>query len=31
AWPLHKMAALLEVLVELDRTVKRAGFIEHTL
>ena len=31
AWPLQKMAALLEVLVELDRSVKRAGFIEHTL
>ena len=31
AWPLDKMAGLLEVLVELDRSVKRAGFIEHTL
>ncbi|EQD62213.1 3-deoxy-8-phosphooctulonate synthase [mine drainage metagenome] len=31
AWPLQKMAALLEVLMELDRSVKRAGFIEHTL
>jgi 2-dehydro-3-deoxyphosphooctonate aldolase (KDO 8-P synthase) len=30
AWPLHKMAALLEVLVELDGAVKRAGFIEQT-
>ncbi len=31
AWPLDRMAGLLEVLVELDRSVKRAGFIEHTL
>ena len=31
AWPLPKMAALLETLVALDRTVKRAGFIEQTL
>ena len=31
AWPLDRMASLLEVLVELDRSVKRAGFIEHTL
>ncbi|MCB5183850.1 3-deoxy-8-phosphooctulonate synthase [Methylobacillus gramineus] len=31
AWPLHKMKALLEVLVDLDRVVKKAGFIEHTL
>ena len=30
AWPLPKMAALLETLVELDRAVKRAGFIEQT-
>ena len=30
AWPLPKMAALLETLVALDRTVKRAGFIEQT-
>jgi 2-dehydro-3-deoxyphosphooctonate aldolase (KDO 8-P synthase) len=29
AWPLPKMAALLETLVELDRVVKRAGFLEH--
>ena len=29
AWPLPKMAALLETLVELDRAVKRAGFIEQ--
>ena len=31
AWPLGRMAELLEVLVELDRCVKRAGFIESTL
>ena len=31
AWPLDRMAALLEVLVELDRSVKRAGFLEDTL
>lgn len=31
AWPLPKMQALLEVLVDLDRLVKKAGFIEHTL
>ena len=31
AWPLDRMVGLLEVLVELDRSVKRAGFIEHTL
>ncbi len=31
AWPLHKMQDLLYVLVELDRVVKKAGFIEHTL
>ncbi len=30
AWPLARMAELLEVLVELDRCVKRAGFIEST-
>jgi 2-dehydro-3-deoxyphosphooctonate aldolase (KDO 8-P synthase) len=28
AWPLGKMAALLETLLELDRTVKRAGLVE---
>ncbi len=27
AWPLHKMRDLLEVLVDLDRVVKKAGFI----
>ena len=31
AWPLHKMQDLLHVLVALDRVVKKAGFIEHTL
>lgn len=31
AWPLLKMKALLEVLVDLDRVVKKAGFIEHSL
>lgn len=31
AWPLPRMKALLEVLVDLDRVVKKAGFIEHTL
>jgi 2-dehydro-3-deoxyphosphooctonate aldolase (KDO 8-P synthase) len=31
AWPLHKMKALLEVLVALDKLVKKAGFIEQTL
>ena len=31
AWPLHKMKDLLEVLVDIDRLVKKAGFIESTL
>ena len=31
AWPLHKMRDLLEVLVDLDRLVKKAGFIESSL
>jgi len=31
AWPLHKMKDLLEVLVDLDSLVKKAGFIESTL
>ena len=31
AWPLAKMQALLEVLVDMDRLVKKAGFIEQTL
>ena len=28
AWPLGKMQALLETLLEIDRSVKRAGFLE---
>jgi 2-dehydro-3-deoxyphosphooctonate aldolase (KDO 8-P synthase) len=31
AWPLPRMRALLETLVELDRTVKRSGFPENEL
>ncbi len=31
SWPLGKMKALLTTLVELDKTVKQAGFIESTL
>jgi 2-dehydro-3-deoxyphosphooctonate aldolase (KDO 8-P synthase) len=31
AWPLARMGALLETLVELDATVKRAGFPEQEL
>jgi len=31
AWPLAKMRELLETLVALDATVKRAGFPEHAL
>src|SRR5690554_3610580 len=31
AWPLPRMKELLAVLVELDRLVKRTGFIEQTL
>ena len=31
AWPLGKMKDLLEVLVDLDEVVKKAGFIESTL
>jgi 2-dehydro-3-deoxyphosphooctonate aldolase (KDO 8-P synthase) len=31
AWPLPRMKELLQVLVDLDRVVKKAGFIEHTL
>ena len=31
AWPLAKMKALLEVLIELDAVVKKAGFVEQTL
>ena len=31
SWPLDKMEALLQTLVELDQTAKRSGFIEQTL
>ncbi len=31
SWPLDKMKALLTTLVELDQSVKKAGFIETTL
>ena len=31
AWPLRKMAALLETLLELDRATKRAGLLESSL
>jgi 2-dehydro-3-deoxyphosphooctonate aldolase (KDO 8-P synthase) len=31
AWPLGKMQALLETLIELDRVVKKRGFIENEL
>ncbi|WP_428603235.1 3-deoxy-8-phosphooctulonate synthase [Sedimenticola sp.] len=31
SWPLDKMEALLETLMELDQAVKRRGFIETTL
>jgi 2-dehydro-3-deoxyphosphooctonate aldolase (KDO 8-P synthase) len=31
AWPLPKMRALLETLVELDRAAKKNGFLEATL
>ncbi len=31
AWPLDKMKALLETLVEIDRVVKKHGFIEQSL
>src|SRR3546814_6931734 len=31
AWPLHKMTALLEVLADMDRLVKQAGFNESTV
>ena len=31
AWPLPKMQTLLEVLIDMDRLVKKAGFIEATL
>ena len=29
AWPLGKMEALLETLIEIDQVVKRRGFLEH--
>ena len=31
AWPLHKLEDLLHVLADLDKLVKKAGFIEGTL
>jgi 2-dehydro-3-deoxyphosphooctonate aldolase (KDO 8-P synthase) len=31
AWPLDKMEALLETLVELDQVVKRRGFLEQQI
>src|SRR5215469_15366805 len=31
AWPLDKMEALLETLLELDQVTKRHSFLEHTL
>ncbi len=31
AWPLHKMEELLHLLVDLDKLVKKAGFIESML
>jgi 2-dehydro-3-deoxyphosphooctonate aldolase (KDO 8-P synthase) len=31
AWPLHRMQELLALLVDLDKLVKKAGFIESTL
>jgi 2-dehydro-3-deoxyphosphooctonate aldolase (KDO 8-P synthase) len=31
SWPLDRMEALLQTLVELDQTAKRSGFIEQTL
>jgi len=31
AWPLEKMAALLETLMTIDRTVKEQGFIENSI
>jgi len=31
AWPLPKMAALLETLLELDRVTKRSGFLEQSM
>jgi len=31
AWPLDRMEALLETLLELDRVTKKNGFVEATL
>jgi len=31
AWPLHRMQELLAVLLDLDKLVKKSGFIERTL
>ena len=31
SWPLDRMAELLSVLIEIDSTVKRKGFIEQQL
>jgi 2-dehydro-3-deoxyphosphooctonate aldolase (KDO 8-P synthase) len=31
AWPLGQMEALLETLLEIDRSVKKSGFIEQSL
>jgi 2-dehydro-3-deoxyphosphooctonate aldolase (KDO 8-P synthase) len=31
AWPLPKMEALLETLLELDRITKRNGFLEQSV
>jgi len=31
SWPLHKMEALLKVLVKIDQACKEAGYIENTL
>jgi len=31
SWPLNRLAALLETLMELDQAVKRSGFIEADL
>jgi 2-dehydro-3-deoxyphosphooctonate aldolase (KDO 8-P synthase) len=31
AWPLGKMEDLLHLLVDMDKLVKKAGFVEHTL
>jgi len=31
AWPMHRLEALLEILMALDITVKQAGFPEQDL